>query len=433
MMGKNESDQCDSERMITVEVRRGVSQGPWIVEIGAAEQSLSRMLHAGQTLTLGSGATAELRIEDPTVSARHCVLRATAHGLEVQDQGSKNGVFVGPARVDFARLAESNASFVIGRTSVGVRALGVNEELADADPLPGAIGNSALMIRVAREVRRHASTRAPILLQGESGTGKDVVARAIHQLSRRSGTYVALNAGAFPESLADAELFGHRRGAFTGALSNRLGAFEQAHNGTLFLDEVAELAPAVQVKLLRVVEDGAVRAVGASQVTKVDARIVSATWAPLLECVADGKFRADLYHRLSTVVIELPPLRKRKSDIAQLASVLLHKRAPEVGDKALSSAALAVLVAHDWPGNVRELESVLYRAAMAAPEIDIHPHHLSIAGTAQKREVRRAAIRPEDAHALLEHHGGNVSAAARAAQVPRSTFRAWLSKAAAAD
>jgi len=293
--------------------------------------------------------------------------------------------------------------------------------------LPGIIGSSEPMRRVAEEVRRHAGTRAPILIQGESGTGKDLVARAIHTLGRPTGPYVPLNVGAIAESLADSELFGHRRGAFTGAVAHRQGAFEQAHTGTLFLDEVAELSAGVQVRLLRVVEDGSVRPLGAHGSTTVDVRIVSASWAALTERVQECRFRADLYHRLSTVTLKLPPLRERRTDIPALAHVLLRRLEPELGQKQLSTSALAMLVAHDWPGNVRELSSVLYRAAALANGNEILAQHLALS----VREVGPRRVRDIghfDAKALLESHHGNVSAAARAARIPRTTFRALLTK-----
>jgi DNA-binding NtrC family response regulator len=202
-----------------------------------------------------------------------------------------------------------------------------------------------------------------------------------------------------------------------------VGAFEQAHEGTLFLDEIAELPLSVQVKLLRVVEDGMVRAVGATQAQRVDVRLVSASWAALDERVLEGRFRADLYHRLSTVVVELPPLRQRRSDIAQLSHSLLRRLRTDIGERVLSSAALSRLVEQSFPGNVRELGAVLYRAAASA-DYEIGARHIDEA-CRQAPHARRAA---PDAHALLEQCAGNVSKAARAAGVPRSTFRAWLTK-----
>lgn len=380
------------------------------------------LLRSGDRVVLGSGRRADLRVDDPAVSHCHCQLRVHPDRVEIEDLGSKNGVHIGAVRVGSASVVDSGA-FVIGRTSIVVRS-GIEEDVPCADPVPGLVGGSLGLRRVAAEVRRHARTRAPILLQGESGTGKDVVARGLHQLSRRSGSYLPLNVGALPESLADAELFGYRRGAFTGALHSRAGAFEQADSGTLFLDEIADLPLSIQIKLLRVVEDGGVRPLGATSPVQVDVRIVSASWAMLEERVEKGSFRADLYHRLSTVVIQIPPLRQRKSDIPELSRALLRRIHDEVGEKQLTSAALSRLVSHDWPGNVRELGSVLYRAAMSTTEPEIQAEHVQV--SAARCAQRLAVLGPDDASRLLREHQGNVSAAARSAGVPRSTFRAWL-------
>jgi DNA-binding NtrC family response regulator len=422
------SDEPESVK--TLELRPALESGPFHVEVGEADQAHRFELRLGQKLCLGSGPLADVRISDPTVSAKHCVLEADEAGVSVVDLGSKNGVFVGGARVPHARLDHRAASFVIGRSTVTVRLARGTE--APRSSLPGLVGCSEPMLRVAEEVRRHASTRAPILVQGESGTGKDLVARAIHELGRARGPYVPLNVGAIAESLADSELFGHRRGAFTGAVAHRQGAFEQAHQGTLFLDEVAELSPGVQVRLLRVVEDGSVRPLGAHTSTNVDVRIVSASWASLAHRVEEGRFRGDLYHRLSTVTLRLPPLRERRSDIPALARVLLLRLKSELGDKVLSTGALAALVAHDWPGNVRELAGVLYRAAALATGREILQQHLSLAARAAGPRAARS-IAELDPRALLLSHAGNVSAAARAARIPRTTFRALLTKTALSE
>jgi DNA-binding NtrC family response regulator len=412
----------------TLELTREAQRGPWVVEIGSAYRGAVIALDPGCAVTIGSGSRADAVVDDRTVSAVHARLSATPSGIIVEDLASRNGVYVGSARVPTARLASALASFVIGRTTVTVRELAERSDgpLGD-DAIPGLVGSSLPMRRLAAEIRKSAGLRAAVLLQGESGSGKDVVARAIHQLSRRPGPYVPLNVGAIPESLADAELFGHARGAFTGAVIARAGAFEQAHRGTLFLDEIAELAPSVQVKLLRVVEEQQVRPVGSAQLTDVDVRIVSASWVPLEERVAEGAFREDLFHRISTFVIRLPPLRARKSDIPALAQRLLSRIRDEVGPKQLGSAALARLVAHSWPGNVRELGSVLYRAAVSSDGEDIESCHVDASLIGPVKARPRALSEPE-ASLLLREHGGNVSAAARTAGVPRSTFRSWLEK-----
>jgi transcriptional regulator with PAS, ATPase and Fis domain len=413
----------------TLEVVREVERGPWSVEIGSPSRSSVAPLQIGGSLVLGSGRGADLTIDDPTVSGRHARLGATPSGVYVEDLGSKNGVYVVGARVPGAWLAGTPASFVLGRTTVTVQRLPAGESpVPDVAPIPGLIGSSGPMRRLATEVRRCASLRAPVLLQGESGSGKDVVAGALHRLSRRAGPYVPLNVGAIPESLADAELFGYRRGAFTGAVAARPGAFEEAHRGTLFLDEIADLPPGIQVKLLRVVEDHHVRPLGGSQPLEVDVRVVSATWARLEDRVAEGSFREDLYHRISTFVIRLPPLRARKSDIPPLAASLLGRIQDEVGPKKLGTGALARLVAHSWPGNVRELSSVLYRAAVSAQGLEIDTRDVEAALVCPSK-VRPRALSEVEASALLGEHRGNASAAARAAGVPRSTFRSWLEKA----
>jgi DNA-binding NtrC family response regulator len=400
------------------------SGGPWLVEIGAGAEQLER-LDVGRSLTIGTRPPSEVIVRDPTVSSRHAKLTALRDGVVVEDLDSKNGVFVGSARVRRATLGSAHGSFVIGRTLVTLR-VGSDKLPARHKPIPGLIGTSSCMQRLHEQIRRVASLEAPVLLLGESGTGKDVIARAIHALSARAGGYLALNAGALGEALADSELFGHRRGAFTGAVQNRPGAFELANRGTLFLDEIAELAPAIQVKLLRAVEDGEVRPLGGTTSVKVKARIVTATWAPLEQRIERGQFRADLYHRISTFVIDVPPLRQRKSDIGALATSLLFRKQEELGERCLSPEALARLAAYNFPGNVRELFSIVYRAAASSHGREIQPEDIEAA--LPRTYPTRAEDAALDARRVLEAHQGNVSAAARSARVPRSTFRSWLKR-----
>jgi hypothetical protein len=413
----------------TLEMGQRVDQGPWGVEIGSETRCRVVSLEPGAQLVLGSGRASDVCVEDRTVSARHVRLSGTASGVNVEALASKNGVYVGGARVSGARLAGSPSSFVMGRTTVTVRSLGEAGGGVPVrfDPIAGLVGSSFPMRRLVAEVRKCAALRAPVLLQGESGSGKDVVARVIHELSRREGLFVPLNVATIPSALADAELFGHRRGAFTGAVAARPGAFEEAHRGTLFLDEIADLELPIQAKLLRVVEEQKVRPVGGAQSLDIDVRVISATWAPLEDRVSSERFREDLYHRISTFVLRLPPLRARKSDIPALARVLLARIRDEVGPKRLDSAALARLVAHSWPGNVRELASALYRAAVATEGDEIAGTEMDAALLRPSKARPRALSAPE-ATALLDEHEGNVSAASRAAGVPRSTFRSWLER-----
>jgi DNA-binding NtrC family response regulator len=423
----------DSEAAVpTLELAEPTSRGPWRISAagcvrggGGASDAPRRAvtLAVGRRIIIGAHVSCDLVIDDPTISGRHVSITGGASGVVVEDLGSKNGVYLAGARVQRAVLHGSQGALEIGRSQVKI------DEAALQQPtpvplLPGLIGDSAPMRRLASEVQRVAALDAPVLVLGESGTGKDVVARAIHALSHRRGRYVPLNAGALGEALADSELFGHCRGAFTGAVQARSGAFEQADRGTLFLDEVADLAPSIQVKLLRAVEDGEVRPLGGAAPIKVKTRLVAATWAPLEQRIEAGTFRADLYHRISTFVIRVPPLRQRRSDIPALASALLAARREELGERRLSAAALDRLGAYAFPGNVRELFSIVYRAAALCEQREVSAVDIEGAlPSALPRELERRRV---DARQLLDVHGGNVSAAARSARVARSTFRSWL-------
>jgi DNA-binding NtrC family response regulator len=232
----------------------------------------------------------------------------------------------------------------------------------DAMP-PALLGRTPAMTAVYKQIAHAASAEAPVLIIGESGTGKELVARAIHQHGNRSGRpFIPINCGALTETLLESELFGHIKGSFTGAVSDAKGVFQTAHTGTVFLDEVGEMSPALQVKLLRVLQEGEVRPVGASRSVKVDVRIVAATNVDVERAVAEAKFRQDLFYRLGVVIINLPPLRERRDDIPLLVERFLKAaRAKANKQVELSPAALEALAAHHWPGNVRELENLIER------------------------------------------------------------------------
>jgi transcriptional regulator with AAA-type ATPase domain len=380
-------------------------------------------LGPGEEMVLGSAperAEGEVRVEDPAVSARHCRVVHAGAGVEVHDLGSRNGVRVTGARVERA-LIPVGGGFEIGQTSVRVEA-GERAKSAVDRPLPGLIGSSPVMMRLAAQVRRIAALRLPVLLRGESGTGKDLVARALHDESQRARRpFMAINAATISRELAESELFGHQRGAFTGAVRDRKGAFREASTGTLFLDEIGAVPLDVQAKLLRVVEESEVRPLGAEQSIEVDVRLVVATCEPIEARVVEKRFRGDLYERLAVCVVQVPPLRERPEDVPALARHLLA--CSELGARELSAGAIALLRRQRWPGNVRELRNVVVQAAVrSGPRIQAE----HVAQVLSERTVQRRRLAPEDARKIYLEVGSNVSAAARKAELPRTTMRDLL-------
>jgi DNA-binding NtrC family response regulator len=372
--------------------------------------------HDGSVFT---GASA-VRIEDATVSARHCRVTHAGGVVEVVDLGARNGLRVGGLRVPRAALP-MGGTFEIGRTLVRVQPVTPSPG-RPGPPLAGLVGGSWAMRALAGAVRRMAPLRLPVLIRGETGSGKDLTARALHDEGPRSGRpFVAINAAAISRELAESELFGHKRGAFTGAVRDRRGAFREANGGTLFLDEIGAVPLDLQVKLLRVVEEGVVRPLGAESGVPVDVRLVAATCEPLEAMVASRVFRADLYERLAVCVIQVPPLRERPEDIPALAQHLLATS--ELGDRSLTADAVAALRGYRWPGNVRELRNVLVQAAVSGERV---LGAEAIAAVVADRSGRTRRIEAGEALRIFEDVGRNVSAAARRAAVPRTTMRDML-------
>jgi two-component system, NtrC family, response regulator HydG len=346
-----------------------------------------------------------LRAEDPDAT----VLVVSAHGtvataVEAMHQGAIDFVEkpfspeVLRARVEKAvRIAEERR---------GARAARDRAEALDADLLRehdphGLVGRSEPMRRVLEQIGKVAPTDATVLVLGESGTGKELVARALHDAGpRRERPFVSVSCAAIPEGLLESELFGHERGAFTGAVRRRLGRFELAHGGTLFLDEVGEIPPSIQVKLLRVLQERRVERVGGEASVEVDVRVVSATNRDLVRMVAEGRFREDLYYRLDVVQIRLPPLRERPGDVEELAAHFLSRAAPRLGRKVtgFTPEALELLRRHRWPGNVRELQNQVEQALVFAEG--------PLVGEADLPEgLRRATAPPRAPPALPEPTG----------------------------
>jgi transcriptional regulator with PAS, ATPase and Fis domain len=296
--------------------------------------------------------------------------------------------------------------------------------------LPGIVCSDEKMKRLCETVKQIAQTDAPVLIQGESGTGKELVAQAIHQQSRRAHSrFVVVNCGALPEGLLESELFGHVKGAFTGALFDKKGRFEIAHGGTLFLDEVAELSPSMQVKFLRALQDGRFERVGSTQAQQVDVRVISATNVSLEKAVASGAFRKDLYYRLCVMPVTIPPLRERRGDIELLAKHFLKEfsETSHFTNVQLSQQTLALFKTHDWPGNCRELQNVIQYALVKCRGDTIEPEHLPVSlyesgsnGFVQRR--REPKIDEPAVLAALQKAGGNKRRAADLLGVSRSTL-----------
>jgi transcriptional regulator with AAA-type ATPase domain len=378
----------------------------------------ARAYHIGeQPLSVGGAADNAIVLSDRAVSQHHCRIEPSSRGVSIRDLDSTNGTWVDGLRIRRHEL-RPGAVVRIGRTELRV----VNRGSA-GKPSSDVVVESSAMLSVMAEVDRLAGLPWPVLIQGETGVGKEHIARALHERGRRqAGPFVPLNGGGLPRELIESELFGHERGAFTGAVQAHRGAFEQAHGGTLFLDEVAELPPDLQTRLLRVLESWHVRRVGSEAARRVDVRLVCATHKDLRAMVREGRFRSDLYYRIHRLVIEVPPLRVRPDDIACLARHFLLRMQSEVGERSLEPHALERLQAYPWPGNVRELRNVL---ELAAVDSDGEVIDLVSVDRSLRRVAEPSVLRPtaDSLREALEQYGGNKSAAARALGIPRSTLR----------
>jgi two-component system response regulator FlrC len=345
------------------------------------------------------------------------VVMMTGHGsVEVAVEAMQNGaqdLLVKP--FGMARLGE-----LLGRI------LGAP---APPSSLAGIVSEDPQMLKLLQTAERVAQSAAPVLIQGESGTGKELLAREIHLRSRRRDKpFVALNCAALPESLLESELFGHERGAFTGAIARRLGRFEAAHQGTLLLDEVSETSLQFQAKLLRALQEGELDRIGRDQPVRVDVRIIATTNRDLREALQAGRFRQDLFFRLNVVALRLPPLRERPQDIPRLARHFVEKHRIASGGpgRELSEAAVRYLSNYAWPGNVRELESCIQRALLLCPDQVLHASHLQLdagivpppAEVGTRSDMERRLI-----FATLERVGGNRNRAAEALGVSVRTIR----------
>ncbi len=409
------------------------ASGIHVVVLSGSAKGTSKPL--SEKLRIGKAPDNDLVLADDTVSRHHCELTRANDGVHVRDLGSTNGTKVAGARVQEA-VVGAGTVLKVGEVEVALRPAVRNVEVLPSDKswFGAAIGHSLAMRTIFGVLERIAKTDATVLLEGETGTGKDVLARAIWTESARpQGPFVVVDCGAVSYSLLESELFGHERGAFTGAVAARVGAFELADGGTVFLDEIGELPLDVQPKLLRVLETKEFRRVGGNRTMKSDVRVIAATKRSLQREVQAGKFREDLYFRLAVVPITVPPLRARRDDIPRLVEHILRASG---GGLTVGPDTMQGLMAHDWPGNVRELRNVLERAvymARATGQTELSLVSLPTGASAggevfqfepakSYRETRAkydAEFERRYVKWLLGRHGGNVSAAAREAKMDR--------------
>ena len=407
----------------------------------------------GDVVTVGKLLECNLVLSDPTVSRRHLRITRAGDGWVLADAGSTNGTFLAGVRVREAPI-EAGAVFRAGQVEI---AFVPERQQIDVEPWPddhfgGLLGKSLAMRRLFGLMARVAETDATVLLQGETGTGKGAFARALHQASRRSqAPYVVVDCGAVQRQLVESELFGHEKGAFSGAYQQRVGAFEHAHGGTIFVDELGELELELQPKLLRVLDAREVRRIGGDEPIPVDLRVIAASRRDLAREVERGVFREDLYFRLSVVSLTIPPLRERAEDIPLLVEHFLQQAAEQRGTPVprLAPETLDRLTSHDWPGNVRELRNTVERALLLS-RVQVGDQ-LRVDGLAPRAEAGARPARPDAAFDpaasfqaekerwverreraylawLMGEHEGNVSAAARAARMDRKYLHKLLRK-----
>jgi DNA-binding NtrC family response regulator len=384
-----------------------------------------------EEVVVGSSESADLRLTDGTISRSHFSLRIGPHGYLVTDLESTNGTFVDGRRVS-AMWLKLGDKIDLGRTRLRLEKAreSIELSLSTAESFGALVGRSVGMRRLFATLTQIAPTDATILIQGESGTGKDAVAEAIHAASPRAeGPFVVVDCGAIAPALIESELFGHEKGAFTGAVAARAGAFREAHRGTLFLDEIGELPRELQPRLLRGLEGREVRPLGGSAHVPVDVRVIAATNRDLKLAVNTGQFREDLFYRLNVIALRVPPLRERLDDLPLLAARFWRDLTGEP-EAALPADFLPPLATHDWPGNVRELRNRVERAVSLGRPIEISKSHQP--EHEQPYRVAKQAVLDEFERrylgALMARAKGNQSEAARLAELDRPHLIKLLKK-----
>ena len=405
----------------------------WRVRVIAGVDSGQQFHLERGSLLVGSGTVNDLVLTDPRVSRSHLELRLREGGLQVRDLGSTNGTYEGSTRITDSIL-EGAAVLRLGDTRLAVepahRDLPID---TSADRLGSLVGRSPPMRQLFGTIKQISKSDVGVLLEGETGTGKEELAEQIHEHSvRHERPFVVVDCGALAAGLVESELFGHVRGAFTGAVANRDGAFEAADGGSIFLDEIGELPQDLQPKLLRALEQRQVRRVGGNKVSDVDVRVIAATSRDLSEAVAGGAFRPDLFYRLAVVRLRVPPLRERLEDLPLIVRTLVQRIAGR--ELVIPDVVVEQLAKHHWPGNVRELRNVLSHAIAVRPDSDIlelpalptggvdltAPSDSEIGDYREAKKHAVAQFEVQYLARLLERHEWNVSAAAREAGVDRN-------------
>ena len=402
-----------------------------------------------ESFALGSDPRNDLVLQDSTVSRHHCEIRLVPDGYVIRDLGSTNGTRVQGVRVTEAFM-DHGTEFQLGKTKIVFCPLPESMEytLSQSESFGFLLGKSVAMRRVFHIAETYAPTDATILIEGETGTGKEVLAEEIHKhSSRKDKPFVVIDCATLAKELIESELFGHVKGAYTGANTDRVGAFEHADGGTVFLDEISDLSMDLQPKLLRVLEKREIRRIGSNQVRGINVRIISATNRKLENEINSGKFREDLYYRLSVVHIALPPLRKRKDDIPLLTARFLRDfHGPDALQQVVDfDKTMEIFKKHEWPGNVRELRNLVEIASYSEKRplnlgACIYLGKMKRAGGGQVREY--AADMPfktaknqlisdfekEYLRTILERFGGNISRAAREAKIERAYLQRLIKK-----
>ncbi len=394
-----------------------------------------------EKMIIGSDQNNDIRLQDPSVSKYHAIIEYRQDHFFIKDQNSAEGTYVDDKKISETVL-NPDTEIRIGKIKLSFTTATSDATISPSQEssFNGMLGQSTEMRKIYSLIKRIAPSNVPVLLQGETGTGKELATRAIHSLSNYSkGPLVIINCGAIPKNLIESEFFGHKKGSFTGSQSERIGAFERAHGGTIFLDEIGELPIDLQPRLLRVIEDKMVTRVGADQAIPTDFRLISATNRKLEEEIEEGNFRQDLFFRINVIPITLPPLRERKEDIPALADFFLKTKATTTdfaGRLKLSSQAKSKLMKHDWPGNVREIKNVIERAVLMSDKEDIDAEDLSfipigkedveesmVKGTLSLEEVEKKVILQ-----TLKTHNWDKKITAEVLGVAYSTLWAKIKK-----